>query len=338
MRILLVKTSSLGDIIHTLPALTDAQRHYPDLQCDWVVEEAFAEIPTWHSTVKRVIPVALRRWRKQWWKMWFHKEWQQFKQELTRDSYDYVIDAQGLLKSAWLTSQAQGTRYGLDARSARESIASFFYHKRFSVSTQYHAVERLRRLFAQILCYDLPQLPVDYGIVNHFSEQTTEKQKTIIFLHGTTWYTKHWIDSYWIQLAQRIVNKGYAIRLPWGDERERRRATKIAAIHPKITVIPKSTLSHLAVELLQAHAVVGVDTGLSHLSAALEVPTVTLYGVTHPSKTGTYGQHQIHLRANFPCAPCFNRKCTYQGIATVHPACYSDLSVDKVWQVLQTFL
>jgi len=338
MRILLVKTSSLGDIIHTLPALTDAQHHYPDLQCDWVVEEAFAEIPAWHPAVNRVIPVALRRWRKKWWKMLFHHEWRQFKQELTQDSYDYVIDAQGLLKSAWLTSQARGLRCGFDSNSARESIASFFYHKYFFVSNQQHAVERLRKLFAQILNYDLPQSPVDYGITGHFSNQTTAKQKIIILLHSTTWHTKHWIEPYWTQLAQRIITKGYAIRLPWGNERERLRAEKIAAIHPQIGVIPKSDLSHLAIELMQAHAVVGIDTGLSHLATALNIPTITLYSVTHPAKTGTYGQHQIHLRAKFPCAPCFSKNCTYQGIATVHPACYSDLSVDKVWQVLQTLL
>ena len=117
--LLIIKTSSLGDVIHTLPALTDALRYYPHLQCDWVVEEAFAEIPAWHSAVRRVIPVALRRWRKQPWQTWYSGKWREFIDTLTAQPYDIVIDAQGLIKSAWLTYRARGVRCGLDRHSAR---------------------------------------------------------------------------------------------------------------------------------------------------------------------------------------------------------------------------
>ena len=103
MRVLLVKTSSLGDVIHTLPALTDAQRAIPGIQFDWVVEEGFAEIPAWHPAVAQVIPVAIRRWRKHPLQTLRSGEWRRFKARLRETHYDLVIDAQGLLKSAWLT-------------------------------------------------------------------------------------------------------------------------------------------------------------------------------------------------------------------------------------------
>lgn len=158
MRVLLVKTSSLGDVIHTLPALTDAARAIPGIQFDWVVEEGFAEIPAWHPAVARVIPVAIRRWRKNLWQTLRNGEWRRFKQRLKEVDYDLVIDAQGLLKSAWLTRYVGKTPVaGLDGDSAREPLASRFYRRAYPVAWGQHAVERTRQLFAQALDYPLPE-------------------------------------------------------------------------------------------------------------------------------------------------------------------------------------
>jgi len=336
MHILIIKTSSLGDIIHTLPALTDAYQHDPQLQCDWLVEEAFAEIPTWHPAVKRVIPVALRRWRKQVWQTWYSGKWRQFIHSLTEQQYDKVIDAQGLIKSAFLTYHARGCRCGLDRHSAREPLAALAYQQRYAISKNQHAVTRIRQLFAAVLDYPQPDSPPDYGIAKHFQHKSI--RPTIICLHGTTWLTKHWPDKYWIALAQRITAAGFAVRLPWGNPQEYARAQKIAAIDPNISLIPKSNLHGIATALAQAQAVVGVDTGLAHLAAALGIPSVTLYGATQPARTGTYGPQQKHLQADFPCAPCLSKKCTYQGFSTISPACYEDLSVDKVWGTLQAII
>jgi heptosyltransferase-1 len=338
MYILLIKTSSLGDVIHTLPALTDAYQHYPDFQCDWVVEETFAEIPTWHPAVKRVIPVALRRWRKQLWQTWWGGAWHQFIQDVTQQQYDFVIDAQGLLKSAILTYQAKGLRCGLDYQSAREPLAALAYQRRYHLPKDIHAVTRIRQLFATILAYPRPKHLPNYNIANYFQVTSTHTLPTIIFLHGTTWPTKHWPDRYWSELAQRVTAAGYAIRLPWGTADEYARAKLLTAINPHISIIPKSNLQGLAKELAQAQAVVGVDTGLAHLAAALAIPSVTLYSATQPAWTGTYGPYQQHLQANFPCVPCLRKKCTYHAPATVQPACYQDLSVEKVWQVLQELI
>jgi len=366
--LLIIKTSSLGDVIHTLPALTDALRYYPHLQCDWVVEEAFAEIPAWHSAVRRVIPVALRRWRKQPWQTWYSGKWREFIDTLTAQPYDIVIDAQGLIKSAWLTYRARGVRCGLDRHSAREPLAALAYQQRYAIDKNQHAVTRVRQLFAAALDYPVPTGAPDYGIIHHFrcqqrcqnsSESVTRKVShhrpsprltgdhlnpifsdppIIIFLHGTTWVTKHWPENYWVALAQRVTAAGFAVRLPWGNDQEYQRAQRIAAHHSNISLIPKSDLSGIAIELAQAAAVVGVDTGLAHLAAALAVPSITLYGATQPARTGTYGEQQQHLLADFRCAPCLSKKCTYHGPSTDYPACYQQLSVDKVWGALQELL
>lgn len=337
MHILIIKTSSLGDVIHTLPALTDAHQHYPGLQCDWVVEEAFAEIPAWHPLVKRVIPVTLRRWRKQPWQIFLISgAWQKFRKTLTQQAYDFVIDAQGLIKSAFLTYQAQGLRCGLDRHCAREPLAALAYQQRYFIPKNQHAVTRIRQLFATVLDYPLPKTPPDYGIISHFQPKRTfyHAPPTVIFLHGTTWFTKHWPNRYWIALAQRVTAAGFRVRLPWNNAHEYERAQQIAKTSPNISLIPKSNLHGIATALVQARAVVGVDTGLAHLAAALAIPSVTLYGATEPARTGTFGQQQEHLQTHFSCAPCFHRKCTYRGVSTVSPACYEDLSVEKVWEAL----
>lgn len=171
MKICLIKTSSMGDILHSLPALTDAQRALPNLQVDWVVEESFAEIPHWHSAVRQVIPIALRRWRKTPFTALTRKQWKTYRTLLQSEQYDAVIDAQGLLKSAlFATRLARGTRHGYDRHSIREPIAACFYDKKYAISYQQHAVERIRQLFAQSLNYPLPHTQGDYGIARHFPQ------------------------------------------------------------------------------------------------------------------------------------------------------------------------
>ncbi len=196
MRVLLVKTSSLGDVIHTLPALTDAARAIPGIQFDWVVEEGFAEIPAWHPAVARVIPVAIRRWRKNLWQTLRNGEWRRFKQRLKEVDYDLVIDAQGLLKSAWLTRYVGKTPVaGLDRDSAREPLASRFYRRAYPVAWGQHAVERTRQLFAQALDYPLPESVGDYGLDREQLADADPGAPYLVFLHGTTWDTKHWPEA-----------------------------------------------------------------------------------------------------------------------------------------------
>ena len=157
MQVLIVKTSSMGDVLHTLPALTDALQAIPDIRFDWVVEEGFSQIPTWHPAVDRVIPVAIRRWRKNWFGNDTRQQRCDFKRTLQERRYDVVIDAQGLIKSAALITRiAKGNKHGPDCKSAREPFASWFYNVRHEIDKQQHAVERTRELFAKSLGYDKP--------------------------------------------------------------------------------------------------------------------------------------------------------------------------------------
>ena len=215
MKVLIVKTSSMGDVLHTLPALTDAVRYYPDIQFDWVIEENFAEIPYWHSAVKRVIPVAIRRWRKNWLAKSVRQQRAVFRAQLQQQKYYAVIDAQGLLKSAFLITRiARGVSHGYDWKSARESPASLFYDYRYRVNKQQHAVERIRQLFAESLHYNKPTIAGDYGIAPYFSPLALAKENAadIIFFHATTRDEKHWPESHWRQLITAIQAKGLTVK------------------------------------------------------------------------------------------------------------------------------
>ncbi len=336
MRVLIIKTSSLGDVIHTLPALTDALHACPTIQFDWVLEESFQEIPKWHPAVDRVLPVALRRFRKHKWKMLRKGELIQSLQAIREKKYDMVIDAQGLLKSAALTMLSRSPlKAGFSWRSARESLSSLFYKKHAIASWDTHAVLRNRILFANSLGYVVPKDAVDYGIDCQRLPTVSLEGPYCVFLHGTTWATKHWPEIYWQQLAQKVAEAGFKIQLLWGTEIELARAKKIAAVTDKAFVVAtKLSLVEVAAVLASARGIVTVDTGLGHLAAAVGVPTVSLYGPTDPGLSGTYGQQQLHLASQFPCAPCFNRECTYTGEKTQNPQCFAELSPEKVWSHL----
>ncbi|WP_336194425.1 lipopolysaccharide heptosyltransferase RfaC [Providencia stuartii] len=297
MRVLLVKTSSMGDVLHSLPALTDAQHVFPEIQFDWTVEEGFAQIPTWHSAVNQVIPVAIRRWRKNWFSAPIRAERTAFRQQLTATHYDAVIDAQGLLKSAFLVTRlAHGAKHGYDRHSIREPIASFFYDYKHQISKQQHAVERIRQLFAASLGYDCPKTQGDYAIAQHFLHVPTELQgEYVVFLHSTTRDDKHWPEEHWRSLIALMAESGVKIKLPWGAEHEYQRALRLAEGFDFVDVLPKLTLAEVALQIANAKAVVSVDTGLSHLTAALDKTNFTLFGPTDPGLIGGYGlgQHEI---------------------------------------------
>ncbi|NOY62354.1 MAG: lipopolysaccharide heptosyltransferase I [Gammaproteobacteria bacterium] len=351
MRVLVVKTSSMGDLIHTFPALTDACRALPDVRFDWVVEEGFAEIPTWHPAVDRVIPVALRRWRQKPFATLRGSEWRGFREQLNARHYDCIIDAQGLLKSALVTRLARGTRCGFSRRSAREPLAALAYQQTVTVDRNQHAVERVRQLFARVLGYSLgaveQRAPLEYGIdvgrfgaANSGCKNLTQEPGTpyLVYLHGTTWPSKLWPERYWVELARQAGAAGFRVCLPWGSDEEHGRAKRIAAESGAAHVCEKLSLAAVAVLLSNAGGVVAVDTGLAHLAAALAKPAVTIYGSTQPALTGTLGNNQRHAAADFGCAPCLKRDCRYGGDSDVIPACYGSVVPSQVWQQLSSVM
>lgn len=299
MHVLIVKTSSMGDMLHTLPALTDAMQAIPGIRFDWVVEENFAQIPSWHPAVDKVLPVAIRRWRKHWFGSQQREERVRFKRELQSREYDVVLDAQGLIKSAALVTRlAKGEKHGQDSRSAREPFASWWYDKRHEIDKQQHAVERTRELFAKSLGYAKPATQGDYAIADHFlSTLPHDAQPYLVFLHATTRDNKHWPESHWRELIELVQPTGLRIKLPWGAEHEHQRAQRLAEGFKHVEVLPKLSLEQVAQQLAGARAVVSVDTGLSHLTAALDRPNITLFGPTDPGLIGGYGKNQHELKA-----------------------------------------
>lgn len=297
MRVLIIKTSSMGDILHTLPALTDAMQVIFGIRFDWVIEESFAQIPEWHPAVDRIIPVAIRRWRKHWFGRQQREERVGFKRELQTRQYDAVIDAQGLIKSAALVTRlAKGVKHGHNSRSAREPFASWWYDKRHDIDKRQHAVERTRQLFAKSLGYEKPITPGNYHIAAHIlSELQADTQPYIVFLHATTRTSKHWPEGQWQALIAVMADSGLRIKLPWGTEQEHQLALRLAHGYKHVDVLEKLTLKQMACILAAARAVVSVDTGLSHLTAALDRPNITLYGPTDPHLIGGYGEHQHKL-------------------------------------------
>ncbi|MBA3661479.1 MAG: lipopolysaccharide heptosyltransferase I [Gammaproteobacteria bacterium] len=336
MRVLLVKTSSMGDIIHTLPALTDATHAIKNIQFDWMVEESFASIPAWHPSVSKVIPVALRRWRKNIFSKETYQGLHALRSLLKNESYDLILDAQGLVKSAFLTFFAKGKRAGLDFKSARESYASFAYQEKYPVNFYQHAVIRMRNLFSLALNYPLKNTLPQFGI----TPTTTHREKNpyLVFLHGTTWESKQWPEAYWIQLASLAQSANFHIKISGGNDEEVARAKRIARNIENVEVLPYVKIPQMFTILSGAQAVITVDTGFGHLAAALNIPTVSLYGSTNPIYTGALGNHSHQLAAQFPCAPCINRQCHFKGTRDVAPACFETIKPALVWQTLQAYL
>ena len=297
MKMLIVKTSSLGDVVHMLPTISDAHARILNLSVDWIVEESFAEVPTWHTGVSRVIPVALRRWRKHLFSATTHAEIRAWRNNLQQNAYDVVLDSQGLLKSAVLGYVAHGTRHGYDRHSSREPLASLGYQRRHAIARDQHAITRNRLLTAAALGYTLEGLPLHYGISQHAFATTPVAlpQPYIVALHGTSRPAKEWAESHWLTLIQEMAARGIHTLLPWGNVREHERATRLAQ-HPNAHCLPRCRLGELAAILQGAQGVIGMDTGLMHLAAALDKPSIALYPVTAPALTGLLGNDSNHYQ------------------------------------------
>ncbi len=295
---LLIKTSSLGDIVHMLPAISDAAHAFPNIMFDWVAEEGFVEVPAWHPQVNKVMPVAIRRWRKN---LLDRSVWRQigdFKATLQAQRYEQVIDSQGLLKSALISRFATGTRYGYDRDSIREPLASLFYQRKLAVPFKAHAVLRNRLLLGQALGYEPDLARLDYGIAGQdvfddalrtLAAELPAKvlpDKYIVALHGTSRVDKEWPLAAWRRFIPALEAAGYSVLLPWGNEAEYARAKTLEQEYQRAQVLPRCSLTQLAGLIRNADAVIGMDTGLMHVAAAFEKKGVALYPVTQPELTG----------------------------------------------------
>ena len=323
MKILLVKLSSLGDVVHTLPVVQDIRTALPDAQIDWVVEKAFAPLLARASGLHRVIPCEIRRWRKSFWTAATRQEWRAFKHALQQEAYDAVIDLQGLTKSAVVARLAAlapgGKRYALANQtdgSGYEAPTRWVADVAITVEPHIHAVRRSRELAARALGYTFSAKP-DYALkvppakMTHglgAPENIANKAAggRIAFVHGTSRTDKEWPLSHWVALGQRLNAAGYQVALPHGNATELATSKAIAEalnrIAPAMAVVwsllPLDTLTD---ELAHCAGVIGVDSGVSHIAVALDLPHVQIYNFdtawrTGPEATGP-GARQVSVFA-----------------------------------------
>ena len=288
--ILFIKTSSLGDVIHHMPALTEARKARPDARFTWLVEEAFAPLVRLHSAVAEVIPVAWRRWRKSLYSPATLSEIAGNLRAIRAPRYDEIVDSQGLLRTAIIARLARGRRHGYDTTSIREPLAALFYDVRHSVSRDLHAVERNRILSGLALGY-APQGAPDFGLDR--ARLASPGPRYGVLLHATARPGKQWPEAHWIALGHVLAGQGIDLVLPWGTDAERARSERIASALPRARVPERAPLDAVARLIAGAQFVVGVDTGLLHLAAALGVPLVAIFAGSKPGLTGPVGSGPI---------------------------------------------
>jgi heptosyltransferase I len=285
--ILVVRPSSLGDIIHALALVADVHRARPGIAVDWVAEEGFAPLVALDPGVRRVIPVAWRRWRAHLASTTTWREMAEFRTDLRRDDYVAVLDLQEQVKGALIAATARGPRHGPDRGSIREPIATLAHNVHHAISPDQHLIDRCRQLAAQTLGYPVDG-PPRFGLVPPTPPAggAMPDRPYLVFLHATSREDKLWPEANWRALVAAYAPSAWAILIPWGDAEERARSERIAAGNPAVTVPPRQSLPALAGLLAHAELVVGVDTGLVHLAAALGTPTVSLFVATDARLAG----------------------------------------------------
>ena len=329
MKLLLMKLSSLGDLLHVFPVLTALQQQVPNLEVTWVVESGFAEVPLWHPAVKQVILAPFRQIKKEGFGLAAVKKIWTLIRALRQEQYDYVIDAQGLFKSAILAKFARGQLVGFGKGSSREKV-SWFYRQKVSASWDWHAIQRIEALFKVIKPIDLNLQTLDYGL----PLWKKNNNKTAFFAHGTTWTSKHYPDILWQELVGLVTAAGWQVWLPHSNSKELKR-TEFLKINDKVEVLPKISLSAIKDKLYEVDVMVSVDTGLAHIAAAIGLPNITLYGPTDPKAIGTVGQNQQHVTARFECAPCRKKSCFHPDrFIEPSPPCFRMVSPQQVLQMI----
>jgi heptosyltransferase-1 len=291
--ILFIKTSSLGDVIHHMPAVSDAHRHLPQARIGWVVEEAFAPLVALHRAVDEIVPVASRRWRGAPFRPDTWREAGAFARAMRAQTHEIVIDAQGLLRSALIARFARGRRHGYDRASVRERAASWFYDVHHNVDRALHAIARNRMLTGQALGY-APDGPPDFGL-DRAALISGAPTREAVLLHATARPEKEWPVANWVALGQMLAARGYVCVLPWGNDAERRRSEEIAVAVPDAKIPDLQPLDEAARMIARAAFVVGVDTGLLHLAAALGVPLAAIFVGTEPGQHGPLGAGKIEI-------------------------------------------
>ncbi len=306
MRVLIVKLSSLGDVIQTLPVVHDVLAHVDPIAIDWVVEEAFAPLLAVVLGIDRVVPYGGRRWRKNPLAATTRRERRAFATELRREAYDAVIDFQGLVKSAVVARRARlapgGHRYTYANGSelcGYEWPVRFLVDRPIVMERRVHAVRRYRLLAARALGYAI----ADAARVNWRFPPPVAATRDVLLAHGTTRSDNEWPEPCWADIGQRLVRAGFRVVLPRSGAIESQRVRRIASAiasdygaqgNANVEILPTLALDDLARRLAACSGVIGVDSGLSHLAVALDLCHVQIFSQPRVWRAGPVGRaHQI---------------------------------------------
>lgn len=285
--VLVVRPSSLGDVVHALAVVADIDRARPGLPVDWVAEEAFVPLVQLARGVRRVVPVALRRWRRTPFSAATWREIGAFRRDIARDRYDAVVDLQEQFKGAIIARCARGPRHGPEGRATREPIATLLHDVHHAIPPRQHFEDRCRELVAAALGYTVDGPPRFHFVAGAIpAPAPAAAAPRALLVHATSRDDKLWPEASWRALATGLGRRGIATLLPWGDEDEERRARRIVDGIDGATVLPRLGLPDLAGLIRASELVVGVDTGLVHLAAALGTPTIALFVATDPAQAG----------------------------------------------------
>lgn len=292
MRVLIIKTSSMGDVVHALPAISDMARAIPGIEIDWLVERGFSAIPAQHRAVSRVICLQWRKWRKSLRSPDTRQAIRTWRQEMQQSRYDLIIDMQGLLKSAAFACFAHGPLGGYDRRSVREPLASLFYSRKASVSRNLQAVTRCRLLAAALLGYPAPDTPPDFGLGASSEAWVPGPAPFAVLIPCASRPEKLWPQENWVAVGRHFAQQGWSVAVMWGSPEEQKLAQGIADQCGGV-VPPFLTVQQVSDTLAKAHVVVGLDTGMSHIAAAHGRPTVGIYCDHEPGLAGLTGSGPV---------------------------------------------
>lgn len=343
MHVLVIKLSTMRDVINTLPALADAAEAIRKIKFDWLISEQCSDIAEMNSTIRRVITINTSKINASFAKSLITGEFAQLKRQLQHTKYDLIIDAQGNELSALLTRIANGPSSGYDKQSLRNGLLSKAYDQVQFVNKTQHIVERTRQLFAQSLNYPLIDKAVNYGIAQTNSllqGKKIKRQKQLMFLTGTDWESKHWPIKNWVDLANMATAKGLKIILPWHTKSDQKLALtikKACKLSEQVIIPKKMNLTALTQRMASAMAIVSVDSGLSHLAVAMDTPLITLFGPSNPVLQGSQENKAISLSAQYHCSPCEKTTCKYVK-NNESPLCYKNLPPQRVQKYLSKIL
>jgi len=320
MKVLIVKVSALGDIVHALPVLAYLHEACPGLTVDWLLETGFAPILEGHPLVNRTLHLDTRGWRKQGVRASV-KGALQVISALRRERYDVVLDLQGNSKSGlftWLSGAPK--RFGFDKSQARESLNLLATNHKVHIPSDCHYIGRRYLQIARTAFPAGPEVPLAGPLpVQDQAAQTVdallrrhglEAKGFFVCHYGTTWETKKWPLQHWCELVSRLAAQGRQLVLTWGNDDERRAAESMAeASQGRAVIWPRGSLQELIALLAAARLVIGADTGPIHIAAAVNTPTLSLFRVTDSERNGPPGPHHKRLQARMDCSPCLRKAC-----------------------------